>query len=374
MMATPLLQDKLAAILASAGITVNGAAPWDLQVHDARFYRRVLTQGTLGLGESYMDGWWDCEQIDEFTFRALRADLYQQAALGWKSWLPVLAARLVNMQALGRAARNARRHYDLGNSLYQCMLDKRMTYSCAYWQQGATLDEAQEHKLDLICRKIYLKAGQRVLDIGCGWGSFAKFAAERYGAEVVGITLSPQQVALGRQMCQGLPVEIRLQDYRQVTGQFDQVVSVGMVEHVGYRNYRTFMQAAARCLKPDGIFLLHTIGKPFSRTFPDPFTNAYIFPNCLVPSLAQLGAAMEHIFVLEDLHNFSVHYDLTLRAWFKNFDRHWPQLQADYGERFYRMWKFYLLSNAGSFRSRHNQLWQLVLTKKGLLGGYASLR
>jgi cyclopropane-fatty-acyl-phospholipid synthase len=373
-MGTPHLQQRLQDILATAGINVNGSAPWDLQVHDDRFYRRVLTQGTLGLGESYMDGWWDCDQIDEFIFRALRADLYGQAALGWKSWLQVLAAKVVNMQALGKAAQNARRHYDLGNQLYRLMLDKRMTYSCAYWKGTDNLDQAQENKLDLICRKISLKPGQRVLDIGCGWGSFAKFASERYGAEVLGITLSPEQVALGREMCKGLPVEIRLQDYRQVDGQFDQVVSIGMVEHVGHRNYRTFMQTAARCLKEDGLFLLHTIGKPFSRTFPDPFTNAYIFPNCLVPSISQLGAAMEHIFVLEDLHNFSIYYDDTLRAWFENFDRNWSQLQPTYGDRFYRMWKFYLLSNAGSFRARHNQLWQIVLSRKGLLGGYETVR
>ncbi|MFT2011164.1 cyclopropane fatty acyl phospholipid synthase [Pontibacter sp. 13R65] len=373
-MKTQQLRQNVSSILASADVKMNGPDPWDLQVHDDRFYGRVLRQGTLGLGESYMDGWWDCARIDEFAFRVLRADLYKRVQFGWKTKISMLLALLLNMQAKGKASRNAQRHYDIGNNLYQHMLDKRMVYSCGYWKEATSLDEAQEHKLDLVCRKIGLKPGQRVLDIGCGWGSFARFAAERYGAEVVGVTVSKRQLELGRELCKGLPVELRLQDYRDVQEQFDHVVSIGMAEHVGYRNYRTYMQTAARCLKDDGLFLLHTIGHAFSRTSADPFTNTYIFPNSLLPSLKQLGAAMEHVFVVEDLHNFGPDYDHTLMAWFRNFDQHWPELQAEYGDRFYRMWKYYLLSSAGSFRARNNQLWQLVLSKKGVLGGYKAVR
>ncbi|WP_187263260.1 cyclopropane fatty acyl phospholipid synthase [Pontibacter beigongshangensis] len=368
------LRQNVISILATANVKVNGPNPWDLQVHDDRFYGRVLSQGTLGLGESYMDGWWDCDRLDEFVFRALRADLYKTVKFGWKTKLQMLLALVLNKQSKSKATRNARRHYDIGNNLYQRMLDKRMAYSCGYWQGADSLDMAQENKLDLICRKINLQPGQRVLDIGCGWGSFAKFAAERYGAEVVGVTVSEKQLELGREMCKGLPVELRMQDYRDVREQFDHIVSVGMAEHVGYRNHRTYMQTAARCLKDDGLFLLHTIGHPFSKTSADPFTNTYIFPNCLIPSLKQLGAAMEHVFVLEDLHNFGADYDHTLIAWFRNFDQHWPELQEEYGDRFYRMWKYYLLSSAGSFRARNNQLWQMVLSKKGVLGGYQSVR
>ncbi|SMB98438.1 cyclopropane-fatty-acyl-phospholipid synthase [Hymenobacter roseosalivarius DSM 11622] len=368
------LQKNVAQILAPAGIQVDGSQPWDLQIHNDRFYQRVLSQGTLGLGESYMDGWWDCEQIDEFIFRALRADLYKTARLGWRSVLEVLLTKIFNRQAKGKAAQNAQRHYDIGNNLYELMLDKRMTYSCGYWKNADNLDQAQENKLDLICRKLYLQPGQRVLDIGCGWGSFAKFAAKRYGVEVVGVTVAREQVKLAQELCKGLPIEIRLQDYRDVREKFDHVVSIGMAEHVGHRNYRTYMQTAARCLKDDGLFLLHTIGMAYSRTSADPFTNKYIFPNCLLPSIKQLGGAMEHLFVLEDCHNFSVHYDYTLMAWFKNFDQSWEQLQPTYGDRFYRMWKYYLLSSAASFRARHNQLWQMVLSKRGLLGGYESVR
>lgn len=368
------LQQKVIEILATADVKINGPDPWDLQVHNNQFYKRVLTQGMLGLGESYMEGWWNCEQIDAFAYKVIRADLYRQANFGWKTVAQMLLAKIFNMQTKGKAARNAQRHYDIGNKLYKLMLDKRMAYSCGYWEGASNLDEAQENKLDLICRKIRLQAGQRVLDIGCGWGSFAKYAAEQYGAEVVGVTVSREQATLGREMCKGLPVEIRLQDYRDVHETFDHVVSVGMAEHVGYRNYRTYMKTAARCLKDDGLFLLHTIGHPFSKTSADPFTNTYIFPNCLLPSLKQLGAAMEHVFVLEDLHNFGTYYDPTLMAWFHNFNQNWDQLKGEYDEQFYRMWTYYLLSSAGSFRARKNQLWQMVLSKKGILGGYEAVR
>ena len=254
------------------------------------------------------------------------------------------------------------------------MLDKRMNYSCGYWKNTSDLDEAQENKLDLICRKIQLKAGQRVLDIGCGWGGFAKFAAERYSVEVVGITVSPNQAELARHMCNGLTVEIRLQDYRELNEPFDHIVSIGMAEHVGYRNYRIYMQIAARCLKANGLFLLHTIGHPYSRTSSDPFSNKYLFPNSLLPSIKQLSAAAEHIFVIEDLHNFGAHYDLTLMAWYKNFAHNRLEIKEKYGERFCRLWSYYLLSYAGGFRSRNNQLWQIVLSKKGVLDGYESVR
>lgn len=373
-MKTDNLRRNLTAILATAGVTVNGPNPWDLQVHDERLYGRVLSQGVLGLGESYMDGWWDCEQIDTFIFRLIRGNLHSQAKLHWKAVVEALLAKVLNLQSKSKAARNAQRHYDLGNDLYQLMLDPRLNYSCGYWKDTQTLDHAQENKLDLICRKIRLQPGMRVLDIGCGWGGFAKFAAERYGAEVVGITVSREQAALGQELCRGLPVEIRLQDYRDVRETFDHVVSVGMAEHVGYRNYRTYMQTVARCLQPDGLFLLHTIGSSFSKTSSDPFTETYIFPNSLLPSIKQLGAAMEHVFVMEDWHNFSAHYDYTLMAWFQNFDQNWEKLQPTYGDRFYRMWKYYLLSCAGAFRARKNQLWQIVLSQEGVVGGYESVR
>ena len=334
----------------------------------------MLSEGTLGLGESYMDGWWDCDQLDGFAFRVLRADLYKKARLGLRSSVDVLFAKLFNMQAKEKAANSAMRSYDIGNRLFQLMLDKRMAYTCGYWKDADNLDQAQENKLDLICRKLGLQPGQRVLDLGCGWGTFAKFAAERYGVHVTGVTVSPSQVELGTEMCKGLDVEIRLQDYRDVNEKFDHVVAIGLTEHVGYQNHRIFMETVARCLKDDGLFLLHSVCHPYTTTSIDPFTNRYIFPNCVLPSIRQIGTAIEHIFLIEDLHNFGTYYDPTLMAWFQNFDRNWDELKDEYGERFYRMWRYYLLSNAGSFRARHNQLWQIVLSKNGVLGGYQAVR
>jgi cyclopropane-fatty-acyl-phospholipid synthase len=357
-----------------AGIEINGSNPWDIQVHDERFYKRVITEAELGLGESYMDKWWDVEKLDEMIFRILRADLQEKIKRNLKVALQLIGFYLINMQAKRRAFIIGERHYDLGNDLFQNMLDKRMNYSCAYWKNATTLDEAQENKLELICKKLYLKPGMRVLDIGCGWGAFGKYAAENYKVEVVGITVSKQQIDLGRELCKGLPVEFRLIDYRDVNEKFDRIVSVGMIEHVGYKNYRTYFEIAARNLNDDGLFLLHTIGSIISTKSTDAWTHKYIFPNGMLPSLAQLAKAVEGLFVIEDVHNFGADYDKTLMAWYNNFKTNWYKIKDKYGERFYRMWEYFLLSSAGSFRARRNQLWQIVFSKKGVLGGYISFR
>jgi len=355
-----------------AGIQVGGPNPWDIQVNDARFYARVLRDQALGLGESYLDGWWECPAIDQFVTRAFTANLDEKIRGDWKLAAQVLATHFFNMQSRGRAYQVGQRHYDLGNDLYTAMLDKRMNYTCGYWRaaspQGknpSNLDEAQEAKLEMICRKVGLKPGMRVLELGCGWGSFAKYAAEQYGVSVLGVTVSKEQVALGMERCQGLPVELRLQDYRAVQGQFDAVLSIGIMEHIGYKNYRTYMQVVDRTLKPGGITFFHTIGGNYSVTRADNWTDKYIFPNGMLPSIAQLGKAMEGLFVMEDWHNIGPHYDKTLMAWHANFEAGWPALKDKYGERFYRMWRFFLLSSAGGFRSRYQNLWQVVLTRPG---------
>ena len=361
-------------LLSPAGITVNGNNTWDIQVYDDNFYRRVLAEGSLGLGESYMDKWWDCEKLDEFICRILGAQIDRRVRSNRHLLFEVILARLFNMQSKSRAFRIGERHYDTGNDLFQCMLDKRMTYSCAYWKDAGSLDEAQEHKLDLICRKLGLKPGMKILGIGCGWGSFAGYAAGKYGVEVTGITVSRDQVELAQTLCKGLPVVIRLQDYRELHETFDHIVSVGMIEHVGYKNYRTYMQVVHRCLKDGGLFLLHTIGGNRSIHSTDPWINKYIFPDGMLPSIKQLGAAIEGLFIMEDWHNFSVDYDRTLMAWHENFSRHKNRIQSNYSERFMRMWEYYLLSCAGAFRARSNQLWQIVLSKKGIKEGYLSIR
>jgi cyclopropane-fatty-acyl-phospholipid synthase len=367
-------QDTAQQLLSVAGIKINGDHPWDIRVHNERYYQKVLSQITLGLGESYMDGWWDCDKLDEFFYRVIRAQIQNNIKKNWGLVYQLMLARLLNLQSRNRAFQIGERHYDLGNELFINMLDKRLVYSCSYWQDAQNLDVAQENKLGLICRKLGLQPGMKVLDIGCGWGSFGKYAAEKYRVKVVGITVSKEQVELARTLCAGLPVEIRLQDYRDVNEKFDRVVSVGMIEHVGYKNYRTYMEVVRRCLDDDGLFLLHTIGGNKSVKSVDPWINKYIFPNGMLPSIQQLSRSVEGLFVVEDWHNFSADYDKTLMAWYGNLEKNWDNLKTKYDERFHRMWKYYLLSCAGSFRARSNQLWQIVLSPKGVSGGYKSLR
>ncbi|HYW36149.1 MAG TPA: cyclopropane fatty acyl phospholipid synthase [Balneolaceae bacterium] len=361
------LKRKFQDILAVADVRINGNRPWDIQVHNDRLYPRVLQQGSLGFGEAYMDGWWDAEQLDEFFYHILRENLQQEVSLSWPMLRTFVKSWLQNPQSGKKSFEVGKRHYDTGNDLFERMLDKRMVYTCGYWLGVDTLDEAQEKKLDMVCQKLQLSAGQRVLDIGCGWGSFAKFAAENYDVEIVGLTVSREQQELARDRCKGLPVEIRLQDYREMDEKFDRIVSLGMFEHVGVKNYRTYMRVAARCLGDDGIFVLHTIGGNISVRNTDPWIEKYIFPNSMIPSIRQIGLAIEDLFVMEQWDNYGPHYDRTLMAWYKNVNDHWDELKHKYSERFYRMWEYYLMASAGSFRARKNQQWQIVLSKKGLV-------
>ncbi len=352
-------------LLSSADVTVNGGRAWDIQVHDERLYDRILRDTSLGFGEAYMDGWWDSQAIDELVTRILKAHLVDKIAKEWRFLFQAVRARLFNRQSSSRAFEVGVKHYDLGNDLFKAMLDKRLNYTCAYWKDAKTLDEAQEAKLELVCKKIGARPGMRILELGCGWGPFAKYAAEKYGASVLGVTVSKEQVALGMEMCKGLPVELRLQDYREVEGKFDAVISIGVMEHVGYKNYQIYMNVVNRCLEKDGIAFLHTIGANASFTTGEPWSDKYIFPNGVLPSIPQISSAMAGTFVIEDLQNIGPHYDKTLMAWHANFEKAWPQLKDRYGERFYRMWRYYLLSSAGGFRSRNQQVWQIVFTREG---------
>jgi cyclopropane-fatty-acyl-phospholipid synthase len=352
-------------LLEKAGITVGGSAPHDLQVHDPRFYTRLLRDGSLGMGEAYMDGWWDSPAVDELVCRLLRAKLDEVVRNNYKLIAHTIKAKLLNLQTVTRAFQVGEQHYDLGNDLYEAMLDSRMMYTCGYWKDADNLDAAQEAKLDLVCRKIGLKPGMRVLELGCGWGGFAKYAAEKYGAEITGLTVSKEQVVIARERCKGLPVEISASDYRDAKGLYDAVISIGIMEHIGTKNYRTYMEVVDRCMKPDGVALVHTIAGNRSIKHMEPWFNKYIFPNAVLPTIAALGKSMEQLLVLEDVHNIGPHYDRTLMAWLANFEAAWPTLKNKYGERFYRMWRYYLLTSAAGFRVRYTQLFQLVMTRTG---------
>lgn len=359
------LEAYFGGLLEDAGVHLDGSRPWDLRVHDRGLFRRVLTGGSLALGEAYMDGAWDCERLDEFFCRVLSGGLEEKVGRSARAAWMTLKARLTNRQKGRRAFVVGKRHYDLGNEFFRHMLDERMTYSCGYWKAAKSLEEAQEAKLELLCRKLGLEKGQRLLDVGCGWGSLAGYAAERHGVEVMGVTVSAEQARFAAERYAGLPVEVRVQDYRSVRDTFDHVVSVGMFEHVGAKNYRTYMEVVDRCLRPGGRFALHTIGRHRSSTDVDPWIEKYIFPNSMLPSAAQITAAAEGLFALRDWHAFGHDYDPTLLAWHENFERSWPRVRDGLDERFRRMWRYYLLASAGSFRADDNQLWQIVFTKPG---------
>jgi cyclopropane-fatty-acyl-phospholipid synthase len=357
-------------LLAEVGVQVNGSRPWDIQVFDKGLYRRILAEGSLGLGEAYMDRWWHCERLDDFFHRILSADLERRLLpTPATAWLTI-KAKLQNRQSKQRARQVAETHYDLGIDIFEATFDRRLTGSCGYWRRAQTLDAAQEAKLDLVCRKIGLKRGERVLDIGCGWGAFMGFAAEEYGARCVGVTVSRGQVDYGAQRYAGQPIEFLLQDYRDFQGRVDHVVSMGMFEHVGPKNYPAYFRAARRALNQGGLFLLHTIWANERRAAIEPWLNKYIFPNGALPTVGQIGRAVEGLFVIEDVENFGPDYDRTLMAWRANFQAHQTKLSAKYGERFCRMWDYYLCCCAAGFRSRIINVGHFVLSPQGVAGGW----
>lgn len=361
-------------ILAIADVKINGNRPSDIRVFDDRFYERVLKDGSLGIGETYMDGWWDAPSLDECIFKILSAKLGKKVKPTWGMIWQTLRAKLFNMQSKIHSKKVIDTHYELGDNLYELMLGNTLAYTCAYWKQASNLDEAQMAKFDLIAKKMGLKKGMRVLDLGCGWGGFAKHIAKEYGVEVVAINLSEKQVAYAKKICKGLPVEVLNKDYREASGTFDRVISIGLMEHVGQKNYRSFMELIHRCLAEDGLALVHTIGKNITSSACDPWISQYIFPHGQLPSLTQISEATEGLFIMEDWHNLSTNYDKTLMSWFENFNANWGKIKSEYPDPFYKMWKFYLLSCAAAFRTRDIQLWQVVLSKKGVSGGYESIR
>ena len=368
------MRQRFQEILAPAEIALDGANRWDVQVHNEELFLRLAKDGTLGLGEAYMDGWWDCDAIDEMITRAFRAGLEDKIRNNWRFLVYLIGSRLFNRQSRARAFQVGEQHYDIGNDVFEHMLDPHMNYSCAYWANAESLEQAQIAKMQMICEKLQLEAGMRVLDIGCGWGGLSRWMAEHYQVSVTGVTVSKEQAKLATERCQGLPVEIMLKDYRALTGRFDRIVSVGMFEHVGPKNYQTYFKKTASLLDAHGLFLLHTIGAGRDGYATDRWIEKYIFPNGVLPPAPDLARHVSDFYTIEDWHNFGADYDHTLMAWYERFNQAWPELRQKYGERFKRMFDYYLLVCAGSFRARENHLWQLVLSIGGIPGGYRARR
>ncbi|HSB60678.1 MAG TPA: cyclopropane fatty acyl phospholipid synthase [Vicinamibacteria bacterium] len=366
-------------LLRRAGIEIDGPRPSDVQVHNDGFYDRVLSDGSLGLGESYLDRWWECPRIDELVCRIVEADLERSLDLPWRARLAALRARMVNLQTAKRATRVVRIHYDLEVRLFERMLGPSMAYSCAYWKDAADLDQAQGDKHALVCRKLQIGGRDRVLDIGCGFGGLVRHVAREIGCPTTGVTNSASQHAYAQRLCEGLPVRILLADYRApVLGggePFDKIACIGMFEHVGVKNHRAFMEVVHERLAAGGLFLLQTVGRSRPSGATDPWVDKYVFPDGMLPSAAEIAEAVEGLFVIEDWHGLGADYDRTLMAWHRNFEGFAAEHEAALGRRFCRMWRYYLLSFAGNFRSRRGpQLWQIVLSKGGVKGGYRSVR
>jgi cyclopropane-fatty-acyl-phospholipid synthase len=366
----PPSQDWLAQLLAGADIHLNGSRPWDMQIKHPQTLQRLLQSGGLALGESYMDGWWECQAIDLMVERAMRAGLQDKLTTPRAWWEGFKGA--VNPREGARQSRIVgRMHYDVGNQVFQAMLDPYMTNSCAYWVEGAqTLEEAQVAKLEMVCRKLQLRPGMRVLDMGCGWGSFMRYAAEHYGVTVLGLSNAAHQIQLGQSLASHLPVQFELSDYGLFNtdgkSKFDRIVSIGPFEQLQQTHVAAFFETAKRCLKDDGWMLLQTQGISNRQRLLDAWNNKYIYPQGYLPRLDEVTQASEAHFVVEDVHNIGADHDRTLLHWHQRFEMAWPQLRLSHDERFYRMWRFHLLSGAASFRTRHHQMWQLVLSPKGL--------
>lgn len=374
------IPSSLQAIAQAADIRFDGARPWDLNVYDSGLFADLVQRGSMALGEGYVACRWDCEQLDELIARLLRVQAnrplsWRASAMALMEWL---RDQLVNPQSLARAFRVGRQHYDIDHRVYAATLDSRLVYSCGFWQDATSLEQAQEHKLERICRKLQLQPGQRLLDVGCGWGSLAAHAAEHHGVEVTGVTVSAAQWMWIRERYGHLPIRVELCDYRSLpglmNGRFDRIASVGMFEHVGPRNHATFFRCMRQLLTADGLLLLHTIGHGELQGGTDPWIDAYVFPGGRLPSAPELCRASGSHLRLEDWENFGSDYARTLRAWWQNFAVNWPQLEDAFGARFYRFWRYYLLSCAGYFSSGQGQLWQLVMSRPDTVQTYRSLR
>jgi cyclopropane-fatty-acyl-phospholipid synthase len=341
--------------------------------------------GMYELGEAYIRGEWKSHNLTELLYRLFTQDpelgvTFSKVSPGFLSY--VILDRFKNSQVGDGAYEVARKHYDLGNDLFSAMLDSdTMTYTCGYWNEATTLRDAQIAKIDLLCRKLGLRPGMTVLDIGCGWGNFAQYAASRYGVSVVGLTVSKEQAALARERCAGLDVKIVLEDYQKYSGSFDRIVSIEMIEAVGRKNLPTYFGMVERCLKPNGLFGLQVISAETFTRYSVAALDQYIlwlrkriFPNGYLPTLPQLIAPARGTMVLEDLHNFSADYAKTLNAWAENFELAWPTLKEKYGEPFRNMWLYYLSGCEALFQARMVQLYQIVYSKGGVPGGYLSVR
>lgn len=346
----------------------------DLVVYSDDVYLEWLCNGQLGIGETYMAGKWEAtgSTLDEI-FTKLMGLPWEKKRKLFKSWntkFATIAARLTNYQSKARAGMIGAHHYDLGNDFFELWLDSCMQYSCAYWKNAETLEEAQLNKLRMIAQKLKLEPGMKVLEIGFGWGGLACFLAKNYSVHVTGITVSEQQLHGAKKKAESLGLEsvtdFHYADYREMKGEYDRVVSIAMMEAVGYKNLKDYYSTISRCLKPGGIALVHTIAnnRSFKTSSNAPWIIKYIFPNGFLPSMSQMAKFSEGNLVIEDVQNIGPDYDRTLLEWNQRFQQAVSNGEIFKSKVFVRMWEFYLLYCAAGFRTRSNQVYQVAYTKR----------
>jgi cyclopropane-fatty-acyl-phospholipid synthase len=351
----------------------GSGAPVSVRLTNATAQRAVLLDPELRLGEAYMDG---SLVVERGSIADLLEILFRQERIAAPTWaLPPRAIRhsfrrVQQFNPRSRSRRNVAHHYDLDGRLYQLFLDADQQYSCAYFEsERQSLDDAQLAKRRHLAAKLRVAPGATVLDIGCGWGGLALYLAETAKARVTGITLSKEQHARATERAlerrQAQQASFRLEDYRDVGGRFDRIVSVGMFEHVGVGFYDTYFRKCAQLLADDGVFLLHAIGRSSSPAVTNPWIAKYIFPGGYIPALSEVLPAIERArLVVTDVEILQLHYAETLKAWRARFLAHREQAERLYDERFVRMWEFYLASSEMAFRESDMVIFQIQMAKR----------
>jgi cyclopropane-fatty-acyl-phospholipid synthase len=360
-------------LLDKCNIKINGTNPQDIIVHDDRFYKMVLSSGELGLAESYMYKYWSSNNLYE-TLYLLSKNFNKLSYIdfNFNDFLNMTKSYLFNNQTIEKALVDVQSHYDIGNDLYTRMLDNNMQYTCAFFQDTNDLNTAQEQKMDLIGQKLNLKPGDTLLDIGCGWGYLINYLSKKYNVQGLGITLSEEQLKYAEiNFKNNSNASYKLMDYRNIPKdmKFTKIVSVGMLEHVGNKNYEEYFDIVHDHLTDDGIALIHTIGCQNSLRgissgsgSGSKFIDKYIFPNGHIPTWDEISPIVSKKFLIQDWQNFGKYYDNTLQSWYKNINSKWDEI-PNYDEKFKRMWNFYLLGCAANFNLCHMNLWQILITK-----------
>ncbi len=350
--------------LRRADVRIDGDRPHDIRVLDPRFYGDVLRRGSLGFGECYVRRWWDADDVEELAFRLIRSGVYSLS-----SAVPGLPRDLrdmfANQQTRRLATRVADEHYSMGNDVFFAFLGGVRNYSCGIFDGDADLDAAQTRKLAKISSLLDLRPGERLLDVGGGWGELSRHAAAAHGCEVTHVNLSDEQIRHASALCTDLSVRVEKRDWRDVEGRFDKIAVIAMLTHVGPKNYRRFMQRMHDRLEPGGLMLIETVGTRHAAVRCEAWLDKYIFPGGVVPTRRQILGAADGLFDETRFESSGEHYVQTLRCWQENFERNWTDLSSRYDEERRRIFNYFFQSIGGAFRAGYVDHWHILLRRTG---------